>query len=70
MAEKKKGVSGIFVFVVVGVALMRIIMIMGRTAPNQRHQTWDNSLLIWSIFVIVAVIGGYFYYQNKEEKED
>lgn len=70
MAEKKKGISGVFVFVIVGVALMRIIMVMGRTPPNKTHQNWDNTLLMWSIFVIIAVIGSYFYYQNKEDRED
>lgn len=67
MAEEKKGISGVLVFVIVGIALMRIFMVMGRKSSNQTHQTWDNTLLLWSGFVIVAVIGSYFYYQSKED---
>lgn len=63
--EKKKRISGIFVIAIVAIALIRIAMVLGRDAPNSTHQAWDNTLLYWSGFIVLAVVGSYFYQERK-----
>jgi len=64
MEKKKSGLSGIFTVVIVIFLAVRIAMIAGRS-----NTTWNSGFLIWSVFLLFAVIGGYFWNKRKKQKE-
>ncbi len=70
MSKKSSGLSGAFTIVIVIVLIARIAMIMSRNSSNTTHANWNSYYLMWSIFVLVAVVGYYFWNQSKKEKEE
>ena len=70
MEKKKSGLSGIFTAIIVLVLIARIAMIMSRNSSNGTHQSWNSTYLLWSVFVLVAVVGSYLWNKNKNEEDD
>lgn len=70
MSEKKSGLSGFLTVILVIVIGARIVMIMGRDSPNSAHSNWNSTYLIWSVFLLIFIIGAYFWNQNKKKKEE
>ena len=68
MSEKKSGLSDIVTVILAIVIIVRIAMIMGRQGSSA-NPNWDNNYLIWSIFVLVFIIGFYFWNANKSSND-
>lgn len=66
MSEKKKsGLSGVLTGVIVVVLIVRIGMILSRN-KNSASPIWDNTYLLWSVFVLVLIVGAYIWDKNKK----
>ncbi|MFT4666033.1 MAG: DMSO reductase anchor subunit [Polaribacter sp.] len=69
MSKKSSGLSGVFTVIVVIILIARVAMIMSRNSSNSTHANWNSSYLMWSVFVLVAVVGSYFWNQSKKEED-
>ncbi len=65
MEKKKSGLSGVLTVIIIIVVMVRIGMIMSRSSSNSTLRSWDNTYLLWSVFVLVAVVGSYLWNKKK-----
>ena len=70
MAQKKSGTSSVLLVIFGIIVAVRIIMISNRKSSGSANPTWDNTYLIWSIFLLIAIIGYFFWNQNKKKSDE
>ena len=65
MKKKKSGLSnGVFLLLVI-VLIARVALIKSRNSQRGGMSSWDQTYFTWSIFVLVFLIGYYFWSRSK-----
>ena len=68
MAQKKSGLSNGLLVVFGILVAIRIAMVANRKSVGSSNSTWDSYYLIWSIFLLIAIIVYFIWNQSQKNQ--
>lgn len=68
--KKRKGLSGRLTIILAIILVVRIAMLIVRKSSERSDSSsWDSTYIVWSILLLVAIVGAYFWNNRKSEGE-